>query len=444
MKQIKERKNSGFTLVELLIAITILGIIVGPFMHSFVTASRTNAKAQQIQNATLLATNLMEEVKSNTVGDLAFQFNYPKRDDNTSRFDVMNTYTSAYELTMKDGALQNVTKYLENGAANNRDYVTSSVLYKDYQTNLEDEYEFLGQSLGRYYFVMEGLKSGSTEYDALITLDSNGYKTVDDKGYNDQHTPVIESLDVLEDAFYVQDMNQDKECAEKLSEASGANDYLAVMNAMKRSITIDIEHDAELYRVYITYEYTYGAEREVVRHLIYNNSESPTYGLKSVYLFYLPHYPSTISNVKDNIVINNNDNVETNIYIIKQRSSSANAAELLTKETTYKCNVTVNENVASYNSSSHDAYVAIRTNLGTNLYNQTTAIDNQVTYGYKGSGGSVETNMFVKKMLDVNSLDGSKEKDRIYEVTVAIYKRGEAANKFAGTPVAKITGSKDN
>ena len=55
MKQIKERKNSGFTLVELLIAITILGIIVGPFMHSFVTASRTNAKAQQIQNATLLA-----------------------------------------------------------------------------------------------------------------------------------------------------------------------------------------------------------------------------------------------------------------------------------------------------------------------------------------------------------------------------------------------------
>ena len=444
MKQMKERNNKGFTLVELLIAITILGIIVGPFMHSFVTASRTNAKAQQIQNATLLATNIMEEVKANSIGDLAFQFNYPKRDDGSSRFDVMNTYTSAYELTMKNGSLQNVTKYLENGSANNRDYVTSSVLYKDYQANTEDNYEFLGQSLGKYYFIMEGLRSGKTDYDALITLDSNGYKTVDDKGYNDQHTPVIESLDVLEDAFYVQSTDQDKECASQLAEKSGLVDYLTVMNAMKRTITIDIERDGALYRVYATYEYKYGSYTETVRHLIYNNSESPDYGLKSVYLFYLPHYPSTTSSVKDEIIINNNDNVQANVYIIKQRSSSISAAELLTRETTYKCNVTVKENVSSYNSSSHDAYIAVRTNLGTNLYHQNTKIDNQVTYGYKGANGALEINPYVKKMLDVNTLDGSKEKDRIYEVTVSIYKKGEAANKFTGTPVAKITGSKDN
>lgn len=443
MKQMKERNNKGFTLVELLIAITILGIIVGPFMHSFVTASRTNAKAQQIQNATLLATNIMEEVKANSIGDLAFQFNYPKRDDGSSRFDVMNTYTSAYELTMTNGSLQNVTKYLENGNANNRDYVTSSVLYKDYQANTEDEYEFLGQKLGKYYFIMEGLRSGKTDYDALITLDSNGYKTVDDKGYNDQKTPAIESLDVLEDAFYVQSTNQDRDCAEALAQAAGTN-HMTVMSAMKRTITIDIERDAALYRVYATYDYKYGSYTETIKHLIYNNSESPDYGLKSVYLFYLPNYASTASNLRDEIIINNNDNVEANVYIIKQRTSTANDAELLTRETTYKCNVTVNENVGSFNSSSHDAYIAIRSNLGVNLYNQSTLLSNQVTYGYKGSSGSVETNPYVKKMLDVNALDGSEEKDRIYEVTVSIYKKGEAANKFAGDSVVTITGSKDN
>ena len=111
MKQKKERNNSGFTLVELMIAIAILGVIVGPFMHSFVTAARTNAKAQQIQNATMLATNLMEEVKANDMEDLAFQFNYPTRDDSTSRFDIVGTYGNVYELRMKDNALQHVVKY---------------------------------------------------------------------------------------------------------------------------------------------------------------------------------------------------------------------------------------------------------------------------------------------------------------------------------------------
>ena len=444
MKQMKERNNSGFTLVELLIAIAILGIIVGPFMHSFVTAARTNAKAQQIQNATVLATNIMEEVKANDMGDLAFQFNYPKRADGTSRFDIVSSYASVYELMMRNNTLQNVTKYLQSGTADNRPYVTSSVLYKDYQTNLDDNYELLGQELGKYYFVMEGLEAGASQYDALITLDSNGYKTVDDKGYNDQHTPVIEALDVLEDAFYVQKANQDEEFAERFVEETG-DELEDVLASMARTITIDMEAEGELNRVYVTYTYTYGSNTLTEERLIYTNSESPEYSLKSIYLFFAPNYAATsASSHKDAIIINNLNNIDASVYLIKQRVTSANSIELSLKESNYRAEISLIENVTNFNFSSHKAYASIRTNLGKNLYDSDAIVSNQVLYKYGGSDGRPENRPNVDKVLGVNSLDGSVEKDRIYEVTVAIYKKGEAAKKFTGEPVAKITGSKDN
>ena len=436
----KERNNSGFTLVELLIAIAILMIIAVPFMRSFVTAARTNAKAQQIQNATLLATNIMEEVKANTMEDLAFQFNYPERDDNTSRFDVMSSYTAAYELRSSDGELQNVTKYLENGNANNREYVTSSVLYKTYRTNLEDDYEFLGQELGRYYFVMEGLQAGATEYDALITMNANGYKTVDDKGYNDKPIVEIEPLDVLEDAFHVQDADQDAYYAEQIADAANIEDVNTVLNGMTRKITVDIEKENNLIRAHITFEYKYGSYTRAVSNMIYNNSEAQENSLKNIYLFYVPSYTSNV----DEIVINNNDNVDATIYIVKQRNGSMNDALLQTKESTYRCRVSVYENESGFQFSTHRAHLKVRSNLGTNLYNGA-PVAGQVSYKYTGANNqSQENTTYVKKVLGLNTLDGSTEKDRIYEVTVEIYKKGEAAAKFAGEPVAKITGSKDN
>ena len=411
-------------------------------MHVFVTAARTNAKAQQIQNATLLATNLMEEVKANDMGDLAFQFNYPTRADGTSRFDVVGTYTNVYELIQRNGAFQGVTKYQKNGDIDNRDYVTSSVLYEGYDTNTSDEYELLGQELDKYYFVMEGLEAGASKYDALITMDAAAYKTVNQDGYNDMQTVAIESLDVLEDAFYVQSQEQDTNYAEDLADTANNLDYQAVANSMQRKITVNIEKDGQLNRVYVTYEYSYAGYTKKVNHLIYNNSESPDYSLRSIYLFYVPLYNGN----QEEIIINNPDNVDTNVYLIKQRTPSTNTASLYTKEMAYKCRVSVNENVSGFNASTHKAYVSIRTNLGNNLYANTiepTPVPGQVAYRYAGSDGVYRENL-VEKMLNLNVLDGSAAKDRIFTVTVAIYKEGEAANKFAGDPVAKITGSKDN
>ncbi len=66
----KTNKDAGFSLVELIIVVSILAIAAIPLMRSMALASRTNAKAQSIQNATSLAESVMEEIKATPVDTL--------------------------------------------------------------------------------------------------------------------------------------------------------------------------------------------------------------------------------------------------------------------------------------------------------------------------------------------------------------------------------------
>ena len=51
MSRAKRRiDNKGMTLVELLLAVTILAIIVVPLLHAFVSSARVNRKAKQTQD----------------------------------------------------------------------------------------------------------------------------------------------------------------------------------------------------------------------------------------------------------------------------------------------------------------------------------------------------------------------------------------------------------
>lgn len=64
------RDNSGFSLVELLVAVAIVAIVFTPILKSFTTAAVVNSRAQRTQNATSLAESVMEDVKGKSVEQL--------------------------------------------------------------------------------------------------------------------------------------------------------------------------------------------------------------------------------------------------------------------------------------------------------------------------------------------------------------------------------------
>ncbi len=62
--------SRGFSLVELIICIAILGIATVPLISAFTTSGRVISKAQSMQNATSIAEAVMEEVKGSTIEQL--------------------------------------------------------------------------------------------------------------------------------------------------------------------------------------------------------------------------------------------------------------------------------------------------------------------------------------------------------------------------------------
>lgn len=57
------------TLIELLIAITILGLVAAPLLHGFLTSAQTEVKARKMGEVTSVAQNVMETVEGNSFAD---------------------------------------------------------------------------------------------------------------------------------------------------------------------------------------------------------------------------------------------------------------------------------------------------------------------------------------------------------------------------------------
>ncbi len=65
----KNKYNGGFTLVELLIAITILAAVVLPTCTSLVLSYRLNAKAEQMMQAQLAVSSAVETLMAEGITD---------------------------------------------------------------------------------------------------------------------------------------------------------------------------------------------------------------------------------------------------------------------------------------------------------------------------------------------------------------------------------------
>ena len=70
----KKNNDRGFSLVELIVCVSILAIAAVPLYKSMSMSARVNAKAQSIQNATSLAESVMEEMKSTPLDKLQTRY----------------------------------------------------------------------------------------------------------------------------------------------------------------------------------------------------------------------------------------------------------------------------------------------------------------------------------------------------------------------------------
>ena len=78
------KKNAGFSLIEVLVAMTVLAIISIPLIRSFVISANVNKNAKRLQNATDIAQDVSEYFCQISLHDLNAKY----KDDSTLNAEV--------------------------------------------------------------------------------------------------------------------------------------------------------------------------------------------------------------------------------------------------------------------------------------------------------------------------------------------------------------------
>lgn len=476
----KLNRNAGFSLVELLIAVTILAIIVIPLMHLFLTSTRLNVKSRQTLRATTVAQDIMEGLKAYDVDELQQQFNQPL-----------------------DGF-----------------YVVDDKLIKgSVQEESEREKDGSGNAIeGLYYFSMTDVTMQGSRYDALIKVDARGYTdgTADDsvtdypdltgrdpmdpaffevhnQGHNNKDMAKIGSVVKGKDGMYVQKKSEDAAILDAIwsafqdeFEAKGVGrtdlDFstkgftVSGLTARRRT-QIDIADSGSVdeeglpiltacatVRMYCGYNGKDGYVEHVIKIKNALPTDNPTFTSGKFYVFYYPQYGMT----QDEIIINNTSAVPLKQLIVsKQADAELTDSQLFQAEEHY----TAYLNLKGWDKNS----LVIRTNLGRSLVNDTflgaesstKSEDDRVEIGdYVGSMKEINADGEEETVYDFNrvplgslkayTLEGKRmgsspvevpedQTDVIYDVHVAVYKKGAAANGFPlEERVMLLSGSKND
>lgn len=423
-------KNAGFSLLELLIAVTILAIITIPMLHMFVTSARINGKSRITLRATVLAQDIVEGLKAYHIDEIQDQFN------GVEDFEMLNTSVIAGDCTYKEDVDR--------------------------------------EKPGKYYFVLKNAKLENSRFDVLISVDATGYvegttPTKHNSFLNTSDVAKVASMNRSTDASYEQSALMNEAALSKAQlelKIPGDNvTYKTVGLTCERTFTVTFkdagtETDKEgitkqKTEAFVTckYEFSYGGEAYTyIPDGMAGVDDAGNTGLpcgsftgRNFYFFYFPLYDAATDKLvfdgtaagwtKDNLM---------NLYIAKQTDTTLTDMNLNKAETSYKPVV----NILATSSETFRIF----TNLGVNLVNETFLTGLGVTPSHPKKPESVKklknlaifqhNGAVTNRTLDIYDLSGIRDTNYgkngtddavtefIYDIVVEVYEQGAADTGF--------------
>lgn len=372
MKEQRKGNQTGFTLIELLVAIALIALIAIPVSSAFMTSMETDVKAKMKLRATTVATNVMENLKTQSIDKLLQEV-----DDDAAK----GTMTSRYRLLSKED---------------------DSGVYVLAPRNAEE---------------MDGKK-----FDVEIRLDPS---TASVTPLNEKELAQLYSMQGKNDGAYLQNSDENEKYAAMLKEGTSYTQqtlYTGVRRFL--DVTIDrAENDAtgkEETKVVVSNRYTFaGAEsKSTGEEEIFSSEEEDA--LQRIYLCYNPMYRG-----QDVITVFNPKGIPVVIYLVCQ---NYNAYEAGTYTPQFRClDQTENGTKLCSNLS--------LTNKGKGLQLSFLPVDsskpNQKPEITDQEWSNAMKKYNAKNLLDFRDLANAKQEQWVYEVTVTV--REEKHEKILAT-----------
>ena len=230
----RKKSNAGMSLLEVIVAVSIFSIATAVLLQSFVTSQRINKKSNLYLEATTVAQNIMEEIKSKDFEDVSLAFNYPIDvltgqsrlsflNSETARINTGKENSIGVKEIVKDGDNYKDVRLYNSLDGDDTSRVTASVISKDNGVTYEFNPRKTGDTASKYYFQLTNVTNNHETFDALVEFNggkSSGYKkktaTNNEEGKNDYLVPNIAKLDTKTNAFLIMGKNWDESAMKQI------------------------------------------------------------------------------------------------------------------------------------------------------------------------------------------------------------------------------------
>ncbi len=412
--------NSGFTLMELLIAMLILVVALIPMLNSFVVNAKVNRKAKIKLRSTMIAQDVMEGIKGYSTKDIYKQF------------------TGASEFRL-----------IENEA------IVNPADHKVISANTTVSASSADGLVA--WYSMKDLVYQGQKYDATLAIDGTNFTASGNRlnlsgnviKPNSEDLADLSIMDSHFDGIFMSDnYNSREEFLDKLIDLNGW-----IGPEVNRTFEIELKdtgltaigNEKQVATVKVTYETVSAGSITLPysrNYTAYNNIDVADDGcsIRSLYFFFYPAY-SGIYNVdgmdrhityNDKIIFKNEDSIPITLYIMKQKTTDPLILpELYVREETYKLDVTIKEDsFTSYD----NRVTTVCTNLLRSLYNGADLPAGNVTFHFGSS-------LVDASQLEAQKALSTRKVNRMFDAVVKVYEEGAAA---AGFPDSMILTTLDS
>lgn len=390
MKNLKNN-NQGFTLVEIIVAVSILALVLVPIFQVFIVGVNTTNKAQNYGTVTEALENTMEVVKGAEITELG---------DALARIGTVT-------LEPEDGK--------EPGSeAAASDGITEFFYRMD---NVS-----VGQDLGAVK-----VKVGAT------TSESGGMTAGELASVLLPYAQYIQTNDALTDPDQLAIVQLQKIAQEDIF--SNYDDWVVLDSEITltgRSIDLSFYKDGTLpsstvprirmdaiFSYTATYTYrgtTYNIEyvADDLDKIVVSPSRVPT-STPDQYSFLFAYYPVYFASATEKITISNPENLPIDLFLNKQLRQSyiPNGTFGVTMDASYRCELILQESSGSL-PSGQESFVQMYSNISWDIYTGTLRSPKLLLKRYVGSS-------YVASVPYTDSLVKTESYNRFYEVTIDIY-----------------------
>lgn len=327
------KKNKGFTLVELIIAVAILAIIAAPLLGNFVQSAKMNQKARQNLDGMNMAQDIMEGMAAYTGDEIINMFEskatlqgkiIPAGSVYSGHGDTDASGTRVYQVAVNNAgvATDNSGSGVSPQYTESRTYDATNGVSKTVKA--QDD----------YYFYLSDVKMGSHEFSYDVHLKSRI------KNKKAEASNIDKTFDAVYTAGDAYDsvLNDPVKGFRNLYPGIAETDY--AQNKIKRKIKITIKLDDKLtadtaddeYPVLLEDVFDGSALVASAKYIV--NAESNIFANSAaeapanVYVF----YPASVTSVSGTTIvapeefwIYNETNNDVNVFLIRQKSSVTQA-----------------------------------------------------------------------------------------------------------------------